>query len=234
MGTCQNFKRTVFCKCKQIENKELSDILPIQNKSNKSTTKYNQLQLIKKSLSSSNNDNNDSFEMKFLNEINFVRHSPALYFNKLKSMEKQIKINNNKAVLYPKNKGNPILIKGGMESFDRALELLKVQDKLNELKWNEELKINFFMKFIDKKTFESDIIKCIKMKQNELKKKNLESFYIIHYFEDPDINIFLDIVNNDCLNNINKNIIFSKNISQLGTAYRKINDNMFTAVSTCV
>ena len=100
-----------------------------------------------------NHIDNNSFEMRILQEINFVRVNPKLYAEKIIEMLKYVKREGE--CEYFQTKGNKrILLENGTEIFDQTVKFLNKMNPVKALSWNKEIQVEFnsSLNLIDKHT----------------------------------------------------------------------------------
>lgn len=226
MGSCENVKNSLIC----IQKKDLNvDQTVINHKNTEDTPKKSPgggLTLVEVT-NKENPSKENYFENKFLEELNSLRLSPDKYIDKINSAKKFIKIENNVTMINREN-GIPVILKGGEESLDKAISFLKTQKKLEKLKWNNDLKVEFLAN--NKDSYETDILRALEKKSEEVKNKFNQCFFIVDYFEEIELNILFYLTEDD-YNSYKRDIVFNENVSQFAVVYKKLDDRMFTAIS---
>lgn len=226
MGQCS--------ECIQKQSKKDIPVASAITETTKQQTKEATLTVIKRPKDSKSFDHsstgNDGFEMRLLREINTLRSQPQIYIDKLEKTKTQCKIENDKTIYYSKD-GNKYLVKGGIDSIEETISLLKSTNPLNKLIWSEDLKIDYF----DSKSFttghtEVELIKSIERKMKQLKPKYENVNFIIDYFEDPELIVFLSLTEIRC-NFYKRNILLNSSLTYYAVCWSKIPDRLFTAVS---
>ena len=163
---CTNYKNNLT-KQKSVIINELGSLSPI-NQSNNLILIKNKLKIGNNFLynkSTGNLSKELSFEIKMLNEINFVRTSPKDCALKLKAIIKDIIIENNIEYLNGINFGlnKKIFLKNGSKIFYDTVDFLNNIQPLSKLNYCDDIKVN-----IDNSIFENNEFSFSKEKMEDL------------------------------------------------------------------
>lgn len=171
----------------------------------------------------------DQFDYKLLSTINRVRTAPNNYCEGLKNIRKECELIDNRTV-YRTPQQKKLILSGGLETIDNAIEFLRNTPPMKELTMSEDLKVDFFQRDDLLKCTEDDIAKYLEKKIKELKLKYSQVNVIVNYFEDTELCIFLNIIepNFQCYK---RQIILNPQLTLYGTSYCKLKDRMFTSIS---
>jgi hypothetical protein len=234
---CNNYKNNLTNQ-KSIIINELGSISPI-NHSNNLTLINNKLRINNNFLYNKSTDNFSkelSFEMKMLNEINFVRSNPKDYALKLKTIIDDIIIENNIEYLNGINFGfnKKILLKNGSKIFYDTVDFLNNIQPLSQLNYCDDIKVIF-----DDTIFEKDEFKFSKEnieyllinKRLEILKKYNQCAFNIDNFPNPILSIVFQITD-EIFNQERRNIILNKNFKIFACNISKDKENIFISISS--
>ena len=214
----------------------ISDYIPLNN----SNSKMNDLVYDSPNIISTNNNSyENTFEIKMLKEINFVRTNPKKYALKLKELCDNI-INDGKneyLIPYKDNNNNneKILLKKGKENFLDTINYLNNMEPLNGLQFCEEIKIKLKEYYkdlnIEEKFFitSENIGKLILNKRLKLLKKYKKCFFTIDIFPDPILSIVFQITD-EIFNKERRNAILNKDFNFFSVNYFKDKNNKFLSI----
>ena len=214
----------------------ISDYIPLNN----SNSKMNDLVYDSPNIISTNNNSyENTFEIKMLKEINFVRTNPKKYALKLKELCDNI-INDGKneyLIPYKDNNNNneKILLKKGKENFLDTINYLNNMEPLNGLQFCEEIKIKLKEYYkdlnIEEKFFitSENIGKLILNKRLKLLKKYKKCFFTIDIFPDPILSIVFQITD-EIFNKERRNAILNKDFNFFSVNYFKDEKKKFLSI----
>lgn len=184
----------------------------------------------------------NTFEIKMLNEINFVRTNPRQYALKLNELIQNIKREGDLEYLIPNNnnvQNEKILLKSGRQIFYEAIDFLNDLEPLNELKYSEEIKIQF-KDYNNVSVYDKQFIldgymigKLILNKRLELLKKYNNCFFSIDIFEDPIISVVFQITD-EAFNKERRNAILNKDFTLFSVNFIRDDNYKFLSILTFV
>lgn len=229
------------CECMVISNHYSKQTIFLENKAHLSerqihikntNSNMNTLSCIKKNTSSSFIYESKNFENLLLKEINHVRHCPMSYAVKLKNFLNYVQTENNVCILtYAKEK---IVLNKGIQMFLEAILYLNKMTPLNELKLNEEVRIN-----VGNMEFEKEM-ECIEMlkrilvnKKGEILKKYSKCLFTYDIFRNPELSVVFQITD-EAFGGRRREVILSPNVSYFATCCFYNKDKQFTSISSFV
>ena len=184
----------------------------------------------------------NTFEIKMLNEINFVRTNPRQYALKLNELIQNIKREGDLEYLIPNNnniQNEKILLKSGRQIFYEAIDYLNNLEPLNELKYSEEIKIQF-KDYNNVSVYDKQFIldgymigKLILNKRLELLKKYNNCFFSIDIFEDPIISVVFQITD-EAFHKERRNAILNKDFTLFSVNFIRDDNYKFLSILTFV
>ena len=188
-------------------------------------------------------NDNSSYELKMLKEINFVRTNPKDYAIKLKELTQFIIKEGDYEYLIPKNSkyNEKILLKTGSKLFYDTIEYLNKLEPIKELEWKEELKIKFEENnLLEKNQLSSEsqdnilssesIGKLVLNKRLELLQKYKKCFFNIDIFQDPILSVVFQITD-EAFHQERRNAILNNEFTFF--AINAIEDNRKNFISIC-
>ena len=177
-----------------------------------------------------------------LNEINFVRTNPRQYALKLNELIQNIKREGDLEYLIPNNnnvQNEKILLKSGRQIFYEAIDYLNNLEPLNELKYSEEIKIQF-KDYNNVSVYDKQFIldgymigKLILNKRLELLKKYNNCFFSIDIFEDPIISVVFQITD-EAFHKERRNAILNKDFTLFSVNYIRDDNYKFLSILSFV
>ena len=203
----------------------ISDYIPLNN----SNSKMNDLVYDSPNIISTNNNSyENTFEIKMLKEINFVRTNPKKYALKLKELCRNIITEGDNEYLIPykdnNNNNEKILLKSGKENFLDTINYLNNIEPLNGLQFCEEIKIKLKDYYKDLNIEENffltseNIGKLILNKRLKIIKKYNKCFFTIDIFPDPILSIVFQITD-EIFNKERRNAILNKDFNFFSVNY---------------
>ena len=215
MGNCQCLNYIISSQ-KVIHLSDLNKI-DNQNKTNNSTT-----------IPSIHSIDN-LFEKKVLKEINFVRTNPKEYANKMKGLTKNILKENNE--YFYQNKNNlsekKIVLKSGSKIFFETIDYLEKLEPINELIWNDELRIEYQNDNII--LTKENLGKIILNKRLEFLKNYENCHFNIDVFREPKLSILFQILDEN-FDKKRRNAILNKKFSMIAINSLKDKENNFYSI----
>ena len=182
----------------------------------------------------------NTFEIKMLKEINFVRTNPKKYALKLKELSENIICEDDNEYLIPyKNDFNKdkILLKNGKKVIFETINFLNNIKPMKQLKYSDDIKIQFkdcneINNFDGKFKLTSEIIgKLILNKRLELLKKYEKCYFNIDIFEDPILSIVFQLTD-EAFNKDRRNAILNPYFTLFSVNYfRDANDKFLSILS---
>ncbi len=170
----------------------------------------------------------NTFEIKMLKEINFVRTNPKKYALKLKELCRNIITEGDNEYLIPykdnNNNNEKILLKSGKENFLDTINYLNNIEPLNGLQFCEEIKIKLKDYYkdlnIEEKFFltSENIGKLILNKRLKILKKYNKCFFTVDIFPDPILSIVFQITD-EIFNKERRNAILNKDFNFFSVNY---------------
>ena len=178
------------------------------------------------------------YEIKLLKEINFTRTNPKEYAIKLKELTKYIIKEGDYEYLIP-NKLNPnekIFLRNGSKLFYDTIQYLNNLEPINQLEWNEDIKIKFdYNNIIDNRKenilSSENIGKLILNKRLELLQKYKKCHFNIDIFHDPFLSIVFQITD-DAFNQERRNAIFNREYTIFAVNSIEDNKKNFISISS--
>ena len=180
----------------------------------------------------------NTFEIKMLKEINFVRTNPKKYALKLKELIQNIICEDDNEYLIPyKNDFNKdkILLKNGKKVIFETINFLNNIKPMKQLKYSDDIKIQFkdcneINNFDGKFKFTSEIIgKLILNKRLELLKKYEKCYFNIDIFEDPILSIVFQLTD-EAFNKDRRNAILNPYFTLFSVNYFRDENNKFLSI----
>ena len=231
---CSNYKNNLTNQ-KSININELGNFYP-NNHSNNLTLIKNNLRINNNFLYNKSTDNFSkelSFEMKMLNEINFVRSNPKDYALKLKNLVNDIIIENNIEYLNGINYGfdKKILLKNGSKIFYDTVEFLNNIQPLSKLNYCDDIKVIFDNTIFEKNEFKfsnENIEDLLISKRLEILKVYNQCAFNIDNFPNPILSIVFQITD-EIFNQERRNNILNKKFKIF--AFNTIKDNELPFIS---
>ena len=230
---CSNYKNNLTNQ-KSININELGNFYP-NNHSNNLTLIKNNLRINNNFLynKSDNFSKELSFEMKILNEINFVRSKPKNYALKLKNLLNDIIIVNNIEYLNGINYGfdKKILLKNGSKIFYDTVEFLNNIQPLSKLNYCDDIKVIFDNTIFEKNEFKfsnENIEDLLISKRLEILKVYNQCAFNIDNFPNPILSIAFQITD-ELFNQERRNNILNKKFKIF--ACNTIKDNELPFIS---
>ena len=180
----------------------------------------------------------NSYEIKMLKEINFARTNPKEYAIKLKELIQFIIKEGDYEYLIP-NKLNPnekIFLRNGSKLFYDTIQYLNNLEPINQLEWNEDIKIKFdYNNIIDNRKenilSSENIGKLILNKRLELLQKYKKCHFNIYIFHDPFLSIVFQITD-DAFNQERRNAIFNREYTIFAVNSIEDNKKNFISISS--
>ena len=180
----------------------------------------------------------NTFEIKMLKEINFVRTNPKKYALKLKELIQNIICEDDNEYLIPyKNDFNKdkILLKNGKKVIFETINFLNNIKPMKQLKYSDDIKIQFedcneINNFDGKFKLTSEIIgKLILNKRLELLKKYEKCYFNIDIFEDPILSIVFQLTD-EAFNKDRRNAILNPYFTLFSVNYFRDENNKFLSI----
>ena len=214
----------------------ISDYIPLNN----SNSKMNDLVYDSPNIISTNNNSyENTFEIKMLKEINFVRTNPKKYALKLKELCRNIITEGDNEYLIPykdnNNNNEKILLKSGKENFLDTINYLNNIEPLNGLQFCEEIKIKLKDYYkdlnIEEKFFltSENIGKLILNKRLKILKKYNKCFFTVDIFPDPILSIVFQITD-EIFNKERRNAILNKDFNFFSVNYFQDEKKKFLSI----
>ena len=180
----------------------------------------------------------NTFEIKMLKEINFVRTNTKKYALKLKELIQNIICEDDNEYLIPyKNDFNKdkILLKNGKKVIFETINFLNNIKPMKQLKYSDDIKIQFkdcneINNFDGKFKLTSEIIgKLILNKRLELLKKYEKCYFNIDIFEDPILSIVFQLTD-EAFNKDRRNAILNPYFTLFSVNYFRDENNKFLSI----
>ena len=180
----------------------------------------------------------NSYQIKMLKEINLARTNPKEYAIKLKELIQFIIKEGDYEYLIP-NKLNPnekIFLRNGSKLFYDTIQYLNNLEPINQLEWNEDIKIKFdYNNIIDNRKenilSSENIGKLILNKRLELLQKYKKCHFNIDIFHDPFLSIVFQITD-DAFNQERRNAIFNREYTIFAVNSIEDNKKNFISISS--
>ena len=169
------------------------------------------------------------FENLFLQEINTVRTKPKEYAHKLKAMMNIFDKNNNSLCLsFPKTE--KIILSNVEESFKLTIDYLQTIEPMQQLEWDERLKIQLY----EEKPFlkNATIFKLMIKKKAEIKDLYSIVNFNIDFTNHPISSCIAQITGDINYNYDRRNVILNPHFSSFAVSYIKDPVRNFISVST--
>jgi hypothetical protein len=187
----------------------------------------------------------NSYEIKMLKEINFARTNPKEYAIKLKELTQCIIKEGDNEYLIPNklNSNEKIFLRNGSKLFYDTIQYLNNLEPINQLEWNEDLKIKFDYNSIniidnnlstDRKSnilSSENIGKLVLNKRLELLQKYKKCYFNIDIFHDPILSVVFQITD-DAFNQERRNAIFNKEFTNFAVNSIEDNKKNFISISS--
>ena len=219
--------------CQIDKTKKNKENFPYNQTKNSNNNSNNQYRL--RSTDNNNIDNN-SFEMRILQEINFVRVNPKLYAEKIIEMLKYVKREGEFEYFHPK--GNKrILLENGTEIFDQTVKFLNKMTPVKALSWNKEIQVEFnnSLNLIDKHTttiLSNELIgRIILEKRLKIVEKYKNCYFNIDIFSDPIISVLFQVTD-ETFKQERRNALLNKDFSFFAVNYVQDSKNKFMSISS--